>query len=218
MWYIAIIFVFGLGFALVLDSPMARLKSVFRLVYFIPYTVPGVVASIMWGFMYSPSLNPILGYLGVTNANGPLSQPHLIPAILNIAAWIGIGYYMTLYYTGLTAIPIDIYDAASIDGCGQFKLALRIKIPLLARTIVMTLVLAAIGSLQLFAEPYVLSSLTTVPNNYTPNLDAFTTAFNYTNIPYASTLSVSFGLMCILATVVVLVFRTRLSSSGYEEI
>ncbi|MCL6444417.1 MAG: sugar ABC transporter permease [Alicyclobacillus sp.] len=202
--------------ALLLDSPYVKGKSFFRLVYFLPYAVPGVIAAIMWGFLYSPDLNPLLGAFKLFTGGKSvdlLSSTHLLYSIMNMATWEWTGYNMTIYYAGLTSIPIELYDAAKIDGCSELQVAWHIKLPLLRPMLVMTTVLSIIGSLQLFNEPSILSSLTAVPNDYTPNMDIYNTAFSYGNFNYSAALSLTLALITIIASVLFM-YLTRTRETG----
>lgn len=204
---IAIIIVLALTLALILDSPMfKRWTTAFRLIYFIPYAVPGVIASIMWGFLYSPQLDALLRLPTVVggHAVNPLAPGGLLFAIVNISVWGATGYIMMLYVAGLSSIPHELYDAASIDGCSEWQLARLIKLPMIRPTIVLTTVLAIIGALQLFGEPEVLSSLTTISTTYTPNLDIYNTAFSYLDIPFSATLAMILGVITVTGSVVFL--------------
>jgi len=203
--------------ALILDSPIARFKTLFRLLYFLPYAVPGVVATIMWGFLYSPTMDSsLLNFLGGGSAHplDPTSTGTLLYAIINIVLWEITGYNMTLYYAALTGISLDLYDAAKIDGCGEMRIALFIKLPLLRPMITMTLVLSIIGALQLFNEPFFLSQLVPISLDYTPNSEIYNTAFTFGNIPYAATLSMILGLISIIGSVSFILITRRLSSDS----
>lgn len=191
--FVALMLVVALGLALLLDSPFARSRTLYRLLYFLPYAVPGVIAALMWGFLYSPELNQLIAPLAVFNGGQPvdiLNQQTLLYAIVNMVLWGGAGYTMTIYVASLTSIPIELYEAARIDGANEWQIAWRIKIPMIRSTVIMTLVLTIIGALQLFSEPFVLSSMIAVPWNYTPNMEIFNMAFSYGNFTYSATLSI----------------------------
>ncbi|QSO49330.1 carbohydrate ABC transporter permease [Alicyclobacillus mengziensis] len=193
--------------ALLLDSPFAKGNTLFRLIYFLPYAVPNVIAGLMWGFLYSPELNPLLGLFKLFNGGKSvnlLSSNILFYSIINILLWEFIGYTMTILFANLTSIPLELYEAAKIDGCSEWKLALRIKLPLLRPTIVLLVVLSVIGTLQLFNEPYVLSSLTAVPYNFTPNLDIYNTAFSFNNLNYSATMATVLAAITILASLLLM--------------
>ncbi|WP_274648880.1 carbohydrate ABC transporter permease [Paenibacillus humicola] len=201
----------SIALALLLDSPYVKGKDWFRLIYFLPYAVPGVIAALMWGFLYSPDLDPALRLLGGMNGGHPvdlLSADHLLYAIVNMVIWQWTGYTMTIYLAGLTSVPPDIYEAAKIDGCSEWKLAWRMKLPLLRPTIVLNSVLAIIGTLQLFNEPFVLTSLTTVPYNFTPNMDIYNTAFSYNNFNYSAAMSIVLALLTIGASLLFMFLAT----------
>ncbi|KLU60667.1 lactose transport system permease protein LacF [Peptococcaceae bacterium CEB3] len=193
---VLILLTVSMAIALFLDTPYVKSKGLFRLVYFLPYAVPGVIAAVIWGFLYSPELNPALHWLGIN----PLSGKGLFWAIVNMTIWQLTGYNMTLLFANLTSIPVDIYEAAHLDGCSEARLAWSIKLPLLRPTIILITVLSIIGTLQLFNQPFILMSLTTVPANFTPNLDIYTTAFSYGNFNYSAAMAVVLALITVLAS------------------
>lgn len=200
---VTIMLVLALILALFLDSPYVKSKGLFRVIYFLPYAVPGVIAAIMWGFLYSPDLNPILKIFQVFTGGKPLNlldSGSVLYGIMNMATWAWTGYNMTIYFASLTSIPIELYDAAKIDGCNEFQTAWHVKLPLLKPVIVMTTVLSIIGSLQLFNEPFVLSSLTSIPATFTPNMDIYNMAFAYGNFTYSATLSITLVLITFIAS------------------
>ncbi|MEV9423170.1 sugar ABC transporter permease, partial [Klebsiella quasipneumoniae] len=79
----------ALLFALLLDSPLLRGKRFFRLAFFVPYAVPGVIAAIMWGFLYSPNLSP---FPAVTSNVDLLSADLVLWSIANVVTWVFVGY------------------------------------------------------------------------------------------------------------------------------
>ena len=91
---------------------------------------------------------------------------------------------------------------------------MRVKIPLIKRAIMLTAVLSIIWSLQLFNEPMVLSTMSSLPPSYTPNMFIYNMEFSYGNTNYAATLSVILILITLVVTVLFIVFSSRLSSRG----
>ena len=192
---------FALLLALLLDSPLVKGRRFFRLAFFVPYAVPGVIAAIMWGFLYSPKLSPFTAITGEINF---LGADLILWAIANVVTWIYVGYNMLIIYSALLAIPVELYEAARLDGASQARIAWSIKIPLVAPAITLTAFLSIIGTLQLLAEPQVFKSFTsTVTSTFTPNLTIYSTAA-VPNVNLAAALSVvlavftfalSFGVM-----------------------
>lgn len=183
----------ALLFALLLDSPLVRGKKFFRLAFFAPYAVPGVIAAIMWGFLYSPSLSP---FTAVTSNVAFLGAELVLWSIANIVTWVYVGYNMLIIYSALLAIPAEIYEAAKLDGANNWQVATRIKIPLVMPALILTAVFSIIGTLQLLAEPQTLRSFSTAINStFTPNLAVYSTA----SVPNYS-LAAAFSVVLALAT------------------
>lgn len=185
----------ALLFALLLDSPLLRGKRFFRLAFFVPYAVPGVIAAIMWGFLYSPNLSP---FTAITQNVDFLSADLVLWAIANVVTWVFVGYNMLIIYSSLLSIPTEIYEAARLDGAGQARIAWSIKIPLVMPAIVLTAIFSIIGTLQLLAEPQVFRSFSSaVSSTFTPNLTVYTTS----SIPNVN-LAAAFSVVLALATFV----------------
>ncbi|WP_431987068.1 carbohydrate ABC transporter permease [Streptomyces griseoflavus] len=197
----------ALVFALMLDSDRVRLAPFTRLAIFLPYAVPGVVAALLWGFLYLPDVSPfyfVLDRLG-------LPQPDLLDggplylALSNIAVWGGAGFNMIVIYTALRAIPAEVYEAARLDGAGPLQIALRIKIPMVAPSLVLTFFFSIIATLQVFNEPTTLKPLTnSVSTTWSPLMKVYQDAFGNGDIHAAAaqatiialaTLVLSFGFL-----------------------
>lgn len=192
---VPVMLVLALVFALLLDSPLLRGKRFFRLAFFVPYAVPGVVAAIMWGFLYSPNLSP---FTALTGSVDLLSADLVLWAMANVITWVYVGYNMLIIYSSLLAIPTEVYEAARLDGAGQLRIAWSIKIPLVIPAIVLTTVFSIIGTLQLLAEPQVFRSFSSaVTSTYTPNLTVLSTS----SIPNFN-LAAAFSVVLALATFV----------------
>lgn len=200
----------ALLFALLLDSPSAGARRFSRIAIFLPYAVPGVLATMLWGFLYLPDLSPLNSLLNLFGVAGVsvLGPTAIFGAVANIAIWGGTGFNMIVMYTSLRAISPELYDAARIDGCSEFQLAWRIKIPLLAPALVMTGVFSLIATLQVFNEPFTLRPLAnTLPWTWMPMMLVYRDAF-VTGDPYlaaatsvviaAGILVVSLGLLRLL--------------------
>ncbi|MDP9793846.1 multiple sugar transport system permease protein [Catenuloplanes nepalensis] len=194
---IPVMLVLALFLALLLDSGLVRGRRFFRLAFFVPYAVPGVIAAIMWGFLYSPTLSP---FTPVTGAVDLLSADLVLWAMANVVTWVYAGYNMLIIYSALLAIPPEIYEAARIDGAGPARIAWSVKIPLVRPAIVLTAVFSVIGTLQLLAEPQVFRSFSSaVSSTYTPNLTVYSTS-SIPNFNLAAAFSVVLALVtCVLS-------------------
>ncbi|MDY0946378.1 sugar ABC transporter permease [Frigoribacterium sp. CFBP9039] len=200
----------ALLFALLLDSPLLRGKRFFRLAFFAPYAVPGVIAAIMWGYLYSPSLSP---FSAVTSNVGLLDGGTVLWAIANVVTWVFVGYNMLIIYSSLLAIPTEIYEAARLDGASQFRIAVAIKIPLVIPAIVLTAVFSVIGTLQLLTEPLVFRQFTsTISSTFTPNMLVYSTS----SVPNFN-LAAAFSVVLAVATFILSIGFLRLTQRKADQ-
>ncbi|WP_309070843.1 carbohydrate ABC transporter permease [Arthrobacter sp.] len=182
----------AVGLALLIDSASARFPRLFRVVFFIPYGVPGVIAALLWGFLYIPATSPILQVLSAAGISvNPLDTNSILFAIANIALWGFAGYNMFILIAALNAIPSELFEAAKIDGASEWAITWRIKLPLVRPSVILVTVFTIIGTLQLFVEPLVLRPLTTaISSDYTPNLAAYNQSFSQGNPNLAAAMAV----------------------------
>ncbi len=192
---VPVMLAFALALALVLDSTVARLRSVSRVVAFLPYGVPGIIAAIMWAFLYDGRLSPVVAGLDRIGLDPDFLGPGTILwSVANVVTWTYAGYNMLILYSALKAIPQDIYEAARIDGAGDLAIALRIKVPMIMPALVLATVFSIIGTLQLFAEPFVLRAVSTnVTSTFTPNLATYSAA-SANNYSFAAAMAVTLAL------------------------
>ncbi|POH66641.1 ABC transporter permease [Cryobacterium zongtaii] len=211
---IAIPSVLGLAllFALLLDTPRVRARSFSRTAIFIPYAVPGVIASLLWGFLYLPSTSPV-NFIARELGAGPLDffgYPALYFSLANIALWSGVGFNMIIIYTSLRAIPSEIYEAARIDGANELQIAWRIKVPLVSPALVLTGLFSVIGTLQLYSEPATLRPMTTtISSTWVPLMKIYQEAFMNDNLGGAAAASVVLAGGILLFSLVLLRFFQR---------
>lgn len=183
--------------ALLLDSSYCRGRKLFAVVFFLPYAVPGVIAAIMWSFILSPVTDNVVRAAHIN----PLSTGSVFYVLVVIATWEWTGYNVVLYLAGLTSIPGSVIDAARIDGCGEVRLALLVKLGMLRNILVFTAFASMIGTFQLFNEPDIINYISPLPANYTPNLLIYNTAFRFGDVPLASAESMIMALVTIVAAV-----------------
>lgn len=169
----------ALLFALLLDSLHVRLARFSRIAIFLPYAVPGVAASLLWGFLYLPGVSPIRDALSAAGAEiDLLGAGTVMFSMANVAVWGGVGFNMLVLYTTLRAVPRDYYEAARIDGAGEAQIAFRIKIPILMPAIILTTVISVIATIQVFTEPTTLRPLTnTISSTWSPLMKVYRDAF-----------------------------------------
>ena len=192
----------ALTFALILDSNVIQRKTIFRLGFFIPFAVPSVVAALIWGYLYGQSFGPGAQIAKALNLPPPifLTASGIFAALANISTWQYTGYNMLIMYAALQAIPTELYDAARVDGASGVQIATRIKIPLIAPALVLTIIFSIIGTLQLFNEPYVLRTIapTVIGTNFTPNQYVYNLAFGNRQFDYSAAIAFTLAFVTAL--------------------
>ena len=199
--------------ALALDSGRLYGKAFFRVAIFLPYAVPAVVATLMWGFMYGTQfglIGNINDALHVTLPD-PLRPSLVLAAIGNINTWEFVGYNMLIFYSALRTVPTPLYESAEIDGAGQLKIITAIKLPAIRGALVIATIFSIIGSFQLFNEPSILQKIApnAITTNFTPNLYAYSLSFSGQQYNYAATVAIIMGLLTMVIAYVVQLRGTR---------
>lgn len=195
----------ALLFALLIDSTLVRFKKTAQIVLFIPYAVPAVIAALLWGFLYQPGVSPIVKGLHAIGLDVNFLAPgSVLWSTANITTWCYVGVNMVMIYSALQAIPQDIYEAARIDGASEARIAWSIKIPMIMPTLIVTLFLSIIGTIQLFNEPTVLRTITSnVSSDFTPLMSIVNTAFAQKNQSLGSAMSVIVALVAFVLSGVI---------------
>lgn len=181
---------FAILVALMLEKVQDRKGApFFRFVFYLPSTIPSIVASIVWGYMFSDSMSPLLPILNLVGFSGKLLTREAVPFImLVIILWQLTGYTAILIYSSLLSIPKEFSEAAKLDGAGDWQIAFKIKVPLIKDILITLFIFNAIGALQVFNEPYILGGLVLLPINYTPALYIYNSAFGQGRFTYAATM------------------------------
>lgn len=198
---IPIMLTLSLVMALLLDAFASRAAGIFRIGLLIPHMVPGIVAALIWLYLYSPNLGPLHKIFGVD-----FYGAHAVFfSIGNLLTWSVAGFNMLIIYGALRSVPRDLFEAARLDGAGEFRVAWSIKIPYVRGSLVLTGMLAIIAMLQIFNEPLVFRTATpqTVTSQFTPIMAIFNQAFTANDYNYAAALSV---VLAIVVGVVSAVF------------
>ncbi|NED91758.1 sugar ABC transporter permease, partial [Streptomyces sp. SID11233] len=208
--YIPIMMGGALALALLLDTALARARRFFQLALFLPHAIPGLIAGLVWIYLYTPGLSPVVKAMESGGFGFDFLGPDgAMPSIVNIAVWEWIGYNLVIFYAALQAIDRSMLEAAAVDGAGNWRLAFSIKLPLIRSSVFLVLLFTIIGSLQLFTEPLLLSSSgSAVTSTWTPNMYAYSAAFQINDYGRAAAASVLIALVAAVLSFVV----TRLSN------
>lgn len=210
---VPVMLLLALLFALALDSGLLRLARVIRLGIFVPYAVPSVVATLMWGYLYGPDFGPFAQLSRKLDLPAPqfLTDSWMLGSLANIVTWEFVGYNMIILNAALRTVPHDLYEAAAMDGAGAWRIAWSIKLPALKPALLLTLLFSVIGSFQLSNEPSLLMKIApdVISSSYTANLYGYSLAFTGQQVNYAATVSFLLGLVIVIASYAVLLTANR---------
>lgn len=190
--YIPLMVAGALTLALLLDSGVAKLRSWAQMSLYLPHAVPGIIAALIWLYLYTPGLSPIIDLFAKADVQiSFLGIDTVLPSIVNIALWSNLGYNMVIFYAALQAVPREVLEASVVDGAGPVKQALRIKAPLVRGAIVTVGIFTLIWALQLFTEPVLLSQSTPmISARFSPSMYIYDAAFTRNNYGLAAAASV----------------------------
>ncbi len=198
----------GLGVALALDRGIRRFRTMFRVGYYLPVVTSIVAVAVVWRFVLNPDyglLNMTLGAIGI---DGPdwLGSPTLaMPSLIVMAAWRNLGFAMVLFLAGLQTIPVQLYEAASIDGAGRWAAFKSVTLPLLRPTLLFAVVITTIGYLQVFEEPFVMTDGGPLDRTLSVSMFMYEEGFEFFHQGYAA--AIAWVLFVLVAIVAVVQFR-----------
>ncbi|MGW0140767.1 carbohydrate ABC transporter permease [Streptomyces calvus] len=209
--YIPLMVTGALVLALLLDSGVVRLRAWAQLGLFLPHAVPGIIAALIWLYLYTPGISPVIDLFARADITIDFLGVHtVLPSIVNIALWSNLGYNMVVFYAALQAVPREVIEAAVVDGAGPVRTALRVKTPLVRASIVMVAMFTLIWALQLFTEPMLLSQSSPMINSrFSPSMYIYDAAFTRNNYSLAAAASVVLLLFTIALSYGVTRFTSR---------
>jgi N-acetylglucosamine transport system permease protein len=189
-----------------------RGSSGYKIVYFFPQLLSMAIIAVLWQFVYNPNtglLNGTLRAIGLGGlARSWLAEPHLaLWAVMAVLVWSSAGFYLVLFSAAIEAIPTELYEAALIDGAGQWAAFRAITLPLLRDTVQVAFVYLGIAALDGFAVVQIMTVGPGGPDGATEviGLGLYRNAFTYGKFGYASAMGVT--LFFLTLTLAVLALR-----------
>ncbi|WP_350348525.1 sugar ABC transporter permease [Agromyces sp. G08B096] len=191
----------GLALAVMLNRRF-RGVTVFRTLFFSPVVVSVVAWTLVWGFLLQDNggINAALETIGLDGTNWLLQGDTAMISVIVTQVIRSVGVNMVLFLAALQGVPGELYEAARIDGARNSTIFLRITLPLISPTLLLTAILTIVGALQSFAQIAVLTEggpglATTVLVYY-----VFQQAFEFNDIGYGSTLALMLLTFVMLLT------------------
>jgi putative chitobiose transport system permease protein len=202
-----ILIVLSLSLAIIVNRSLRGI-AFFRAMYFMPAVISAVAIGMIVELVFADQglLNGLLRGLGLVRISvGFLQDPNLVlPSIMSVTIWRGVGYYMVMFLAGLQAIPKELYEAAAIDGANTLQQHLYITVPGVRPIIVLVGVLSSIAALRAFDEIFIMTSGTggILNSGLTAMFYLYRQAFVFNNVGYASAIAVVFSLIIIVFTLI----------------
>jgi multiple sugar transport system permease protein/raffinose/stachyose/melibiose transport system permease protein len=184
-----------------------KIRSFFRMAFFLPCVAPLVASSVVWSRSIYPTAtglaNMILKFIGVNPVNW-LGDPNILMwSIIVFTIWVDIGYNIILFSAGIDAIPTNFYEAAEMDGASAWHKFRHITLPLLGRTMTFVIIMTLISHFQMFAQ-FSVMVLKSGPQNSGLVLTSYIykMAFELKDMGYASAIAVLLFIIIFIITIV----------------
>lgn len=199
----------ALGLATALNQQIRGIAWI-RTAYFLPLVTSATAIALVWLWIYSPTglLNNTLAVFGIAPQRWVADPTLAMPSIIAMSIWQGLPANVIIFLAGLQAIPVEYYDAASVDGAGRRSRFRKITLPLLTPSIFFTGVLALIGAFQVFDQVYVMAN-PGKPSEATITIVYFIYEAGFRNFKMGYASAASWIMFLIVAVATILYFRTQ---------
>ena len=180
----------SLGLALLLNADIKG-QAIYRTIIFLPSLVPAVASAMLWLWLYNAKLgliNIMLGYVGIAGPGWLTTPEWAMPALALMSVW-GVGQTVVIYLAGLQDVPREITEASQIDGAGPWTRLWNITLPMISPVIFFNLVMAIIGTLQVFSQPYIMTGGGPARATYFFTMYLYDNSFTYLKMGYASAMA-----------------------------
>ena len=201
--YIPLVMISGLLAAVLMNSQI-RAKGFFRTAFFIPVISSWIAVALLWTWMFNPKFGLVNYFLSLFKITGPawLYDPSwAMTAIIITSVWKDTGFVMMLFLAGLQDIPVNLMEAASIDGATKIRQFFSLTLPLLSPTTFFVLVISMINSFQVFDQVWAMTEGGPAGSTSVLVEQIYKNAFRYNNMGYASTIALILFLFILVITV-----------------
>ncbi len=181
-----------------------RLRTFFRSVYFFPVISSFAVMAIVWTFLLDPDIGLISHWLvqmGLPPVNWLQSTTLALPAVIFTGIWKNLGFDMVIVLAGLGGISEIFYEAATIDGAGRWAQFWNVTLPGLRQSLIFVTVMAAIASLQVFDQVYVMTQGGPLFSTESIVTYVYHQGFQLFRMGYASAISVELFIVIMIGAV-----------------
>lgn len=209
---VPLVIIFSLALAIMINFGENRFFSFMRLVFYSPSITNTVAVSVVWMYLYNPTiglLNHLLSYLNIGSVMWLTDPSTSKISLIIIAVWKAIGLNMLIFLAAIQGIPKEYYEAAEIDGANKWQQIIKITIPLLKFSIFFVTVTTLIGWFQFFDEPFVMTKGGPLDSTLSVALFIYQSGFQYNKFGYAAAGSVILFIAIIIVTSIQMKIQTK---------
>ncbi len=212
LMFVPMIFCLSLLLALFVHSLTKRVQEFFRTVYFVPFAISTVVASLMWLFLMDPQrgvINDVLKLLGIPPQSFLGDPDQALFCIALISVWNLVGYYCIIFLAALKDVPQSYYESAKLDGANGFVIFWRITFPLLREVNTFVLLVTTIASFQAFDLIKIMTNGGPANATNVTVFNIYTNAFQYSQLGYSAAMAVVLFLCIFTVSAIQLKFMQK---------
>lgn len=205
-WALVLGFPLPLFLAVVMSS-MRRAGTLFRVLVYLPVIMPPVVALLLWKWFYEPDyglFNDILGLVGLGPYPWLQSTTTAMPSLVIADTWHAFGTTVLIYVAAVTGVPKELYEAAEIDGASILRRIWHVTLPRLRSVVLLLMLLQIISTLQVFAQPFVMTDGGPNDGTITVLMLIYQYAFKYGDYGMAAALSMVLAVVLAVVSAVYL--------------
>lgn len=209
---VPLVIIFSLALAIMINFGENKFFSFMRLVFYSPSITNTVAVSVVWMYLYNPTiglLNHLLSYLNIGSVMWLTDPSTSKISLIIIAVWKAIGLNMLIFLAAIQGIPKEYYEAAKIDGANKWQQIIKITIPLLKFSIFFVTVTTLIGWFQFFDEPFVMTKGGPLDSTLSVALFIYQSGFQYNKFGYAAAGSVILFIAIIIVTSIQMKIQTK---------
>jgi len=206
----------GVGLALLLNSNIRGI-SIYRTIFYLPSIVPVVATSVVFMWILNPQIglvNTILKQFGIQGPAWLGDVRWSLWSLIFMSLW-GVGGSMIIYLAGLKDIPLELYEAAMVDGAGLWRRTIHITLPMLTPVIFFNLIMGIIHAFQYFAQAFIMTQGGPQDSTNFYALYLFNRAWSYLDMGYAC--AMAWILFAMVMVITLLIFRSHTSWVHYGE-
>ncbi len=211
---------FAISLALLLNMKV-KFMPFHRTVFYLPVLVPTVALALVWQWVLNPTygvVNDLLALIGIQGPGWYANEFWAKPSYVIMSLWT-VGNAVIIYLAGLQDVPLDLYDAAAVDGANALRRTISVTLPMLTPVILFNVIIGLIGALQVFSEAFIITGGTGNPANAAMFyvLLLYRNAFVYFRMGYSSAMAwVLFLIVLIITLVLVRTSRRWVYYSGED--